>query len=559
MSFGPELMNAIAWSLNKEVLPSRINKIETGDSWAAFRLSSLRDSWLLFSWSPVSYGCGLADEASLGVLKKTRPARSSFGEALKRNFTNASFLSARQINDDRVLYIDAERLVGAGFAVKMGLVFEGTDRNSNLMILDERDVILEPAKHIHSDVNRYRTLIPGTAYTPPPPLRGRRLDEAGEIKTAKDLDGLIGIGRGLSRLIGSHWDLYAPKRWDEMVRGLLERDGGPLLLQRHGSLLTVFPEILPEGEPLDGSLLSRCGDDILSSYFREQRRVILARVRKGLEREIKSRARRRDGLENQRRLSERGPEFLKMGNLLVSAGKSLPSNVSEVSLTDWETGQSLTIPLDPTVSVFANAQNYFKKYKKGKVDIVALEKGIKSIDDGISELEEQLEALEFIDDPDLLSASARDVMEWIAPPKKRAGAGKKSAPPPHIRLENGGDLIYIGLNARGNRHVTFKVAAPGDIWFHVHEAPGAHVILKPGGATGESSLEIAASLAAWFSRARQRGKVQVDYTERKYVRSIPGSAVALVTYSNPRTIIVSPGLWKEFPEVAQSIQLEDRI
>lgn len=557
MAFGPELINAIARALKSEVLPGRVNRIETGDSWAAFRLSSLRDQRLIFSWGHSSCGCGLADEEKIAVLKKIRPSRSSFGEALKSSFNNSSILSVRQLDRDRILRFGIQRTVGAGFSMEMSLVFEGTDRNSNLIILDQKDEILEPAKHIHGDVNRYRTIVPGIPYTPPPPLSLRPLDETGEIGKPEDLAGLAGIGRGLSNLIEAHWETYPPKKWDEMVRRTVGDDDA-LILQRHGKLLTVFPVLLPGGEALDGSLLRRCGEDVLSAYFGEQRRVILARVKKGLEREIKSRGRHRDGLENQRRLSGRGPEFLKMGNLLVSAGDSVPGNVSEVSLPDWETGELLLIPLDPALSAFRNAQKYFKKYKKGKIDASALDAEIKSIDDGISELKEQLETLEYIDDPDLLAASARDVLEWVAP-SKRSVNGKKKSLPPHIRLENSGDLIYIGLNARGNRHVTFKVAAPGDFWFHVHEAPGAHVILKSsgGGKNREDSLEIAASLAAWFSRVKHSGKVQVDYTERKYVRSIPGKAIAHVTYSNPRTISVSPCLWKEFPEVARSIQLED--
>jgi len=72
-------------------------------------------------------------------------------------------------------------------------------------------------------------------------------------------------------------------------------------------------------------------------------------------------------------------------------------------------------------------------------------------------------------------------------------------------------------------------------------------------------VEIAASLAAWFSRAKNSGKVQVDYTEKKNVRSIPGSAIAHVTYVHPRTILVSPERWKEYPEAARSRQLEDRM
>ena len=119
MSFGPELFTAIARSFEESVLPCRIGKIETGDTWAAFRLSSGKDRWFLFSWNPGSYGCGLVGEDGIASLKKTRGSRSSFGEALKRNLQNASILSVRQLNRDRVLVFAAERLVGADLYVTL--------------------------------------------------------------------------------------------------------------------------------------------------------------------------------------------------------------------------------------------------------------------------------------------------------------------------------------------------------------------------------------------------------------------------------------------------------
>ncbi len=117
--------------------------------------------------------------------------------------------------------------------------------------------------------------------------------------------------------------------------------------------------------------------------------------------------------------------------------------------------------------------------------------------------------------------------------------------PPHLEfnLENN-ITVLVGLSARGNRYVTFKLARPDDIWLHAHELPGSHVIIK-----GASRLELesgldnilkfAAQLAAWYSKGRTSGLVLVDYTERRHVRAVPGT-VALVTYVNPGTIRVKP-------------------
>ena len=52
-------------------------------------------------------------------------------------------------------------------------------------------------------------------------------------------------------------------------------------------------------------------------------------------------------------------------------------------------------------------------------------------------------------------------------------------------------------------------------------------------------LEYAAGLAASHSSGKNSGSVPIDYTERKYIRSVPGT-VALVTYTNPGTLRIIP-------------------
>ena len=559
VSFGPELFTALAEAFSDDLLPGRIVKVETGDSWAAFRLSTRRNQWLLFSWDARSYGCGLVEDGELVSLKKMRASRSSFGEGLKKNFLNGSLLSAGQLHNDRILYFEAERLVGAGFPVRLGLIFEGTERNSNLISVDSGEVIIDAAKHIHPDENRYRTILPGVSYTPPPPLKGVTLREMGSLFSPADLSNLKGLGRGLSRIIQDSWGDRSPEELTSLATRVMSGRG--LLLQRQGDLLTVFPEKLPGCDVVDGALLEGCGTEVLRIYFEGERKKVLSRVKKVIHREIKGRLRHRDGMENQLSLSIRGEEFLKMGNLLLSLANALPPRGEAVEVADWETGETLSIPVDPRLSGPQNAHRYFKKYKKGKIDRDALAQSIISLDEGIRELEEQLEVLDAIDDPELLALSADDILQWLTPEKGKASKRKKQSPPPYIRLENRGDLIYVGLNARGNRQVTFKVAGPGDYWFHAHEIPGAHVILKTPGRDSPpeaSSIEIAASLAGWFSRAKGDRKVQVDWTERKNVRAIPGNSLAHVTYANPRTILISPDRWKEFPEAARSRRLADK-
>ena len=560
VSFGPELISALVREFNANRLPARIYKIETGDVWAAFRISG-RTEWLLFSWHTRHYGLGIVDEETVSGLKKMKAPKSSFGEALKRNFLNGTFLSAEQLNADRLFLFRSERIVGAGFSVANILLFEGMERNSNLLILDENHVILDAAKHIHPDVNRYRTVLPGNSYTAPPPLGGKPWEEHSAIDSPVDVQNLAGIGKPLAKAIAQDWEIAPPAFWKQAIGKLLRGspDSMELHFQKIGAYLTLFPVLFTGSEALNGNIERRCGEATaggIQSLYREKG---LSSVKKALEKEIRSRRRHIDGLAKQIALADRAEEFKKYGDLLLSSsGTAVASDQYEAE--DWETGRKILIPLDSRFSLAANAAVYFKKYKKGKVDVQALQRKIASIDDGIAELNEQMDALDSIDDPRLLAATAQDILEWIAPRKSREVKKKKKKEdlPPHIRISCEGDEIFVGLNARGNRYVTFKAASPGDLWFHVHEAPGAHVILKVPGEkyeVPEESILMAASLAAWFSKLRHSAKVQVDYTKKKNVRSIPGSAIAHVTYTQPETVQVRPDLWKEYPEARRSIHL----
>jgi predicted ribosome quality control (RQC) complex YloA/Tae2 family protein len=105
----------------------------------------------------------------------------------------------------------------------------------------------------------------------------------------------------------------------------------------------------------------------------------------------------------------------------------------------------------------------------------------------------------------------------------------------------GGRLVLVGRTNRQNDALTFKTAAPEDLWFHARGVPGAHVILKTEGkALPEEAVKEAAALAAFFSQARDEASVPVDYTPRKYVRKMQGAKPGLVTYTHEQTLRVSP-------------------
>ncbi|MBQ3760311.1 MAG: NFACT family protein, partial [Synergistaceae bacterium] len=267
-----------------------------------------------------------------------------------------------------------------------------------------------------------------------------------------------------------------------------------------------------------------------------------------IKRAVKSREGHRDGLAKQLKECQEAEIFRRKGEAILSHLWEIPKRSENITLTDWD-GEELSISLDPELSPSRNAERYFKRYRKAKGNPEEIKAGLEAINAAITELKEQHSLLEAIDDPENFTEAVKDLAEWISPAKSQNRNPKRRKQeniPPHLSIKRDGVTILVGLSARGNRYVTLKIARPEDIWLHAHEMPGAHVIIR--GLKREELegarrdiLEYAAGLAAGHSSGKGAGSVPVDYTERKYVRSVPGT-IALVTYTNPGTLRVNPAV-----------------
>ena len=100
----------------------------------------------------------------------------------------------------------------------------------------------------------------------------------------------------------------------------------------------------------------------------------------------------------------------------------------------------------------------------------------------------------------------------------------------------------MGKSNLQNDELTLRTAEPTDIWMHTKEIPGSHVIIRTNG-KGEvpiPTLEEAANLAAFYSKAKNGSMVPVDYTLRKNVKKPNGAKPGMVIYLTNKTIYITP-------------------
>ena len=105
-------------------------------------------------------------------------------------------------------------------------------------------------------------------------------------------------------------------------------------------------------------------------------------------------------------------------------------------------------------------------------------------------------------------------------------------------------IVIAGKTAKDNDFISFKVAGPNDWWFHSNGVPGSHVLLRSlnGAEPDKKTLEIAASIALWHSKAKNAGIAPVSMTLAKNVSKPRGVPTGTVTIRNDKTLKVRPGL-----------------
>ena len=124
--------------------------------------------------------------------------------------------------------------------------------------------------------------------------------------------------------------------------------------------------------------------------------------------------------------------------------------------------------------------------------------------------------------------------------KKGAQKAKKSKPLHYVSSD--GYDIFVGKSNLQNDELTLRMAEPTDIWMHTKDIPGSHVIIRTGGKSElpEATMEEAANLAAFYSKAKNSSMVPVDYTQRKNIKKPNGAKPGMVIYLTNRTIYITP-------------------
>jgi predicted ribosome quality control (RQC) complex YloA/Tae2 family protein len=281
------------------------------------------------------------------------------------------------------------------------------------------------------------------------------------------------------------------------------------------------------------------------SSFNQKKQRLISLVQKEVDYQVKKISTWEENLTE----AAKAEKFKLYGELLLANAYCLEKGLTEVSLADFHDPSSrVLISLDPQFSPVENAKAFFKKYQKAKKARLAVQSLLEKARQEwfyLLSVETALQQTGTLDD---LAEISQELMNTGYLAKATTGQKSKDKPEPKQKtslplkfISSDNLTILVGKNNRQNDYLTMRLAQENDVWLHTKEIPGSHVIIKTNGQpVPPATLQEAAILAAFYSRARQSHNVPVDYTDRKHVKKPPGTRPGFVTYTNHHTIIVNP-------------------
>ncbi|MDY3926544.1 MAG: NFACT RNA binding domain-containing protein [Anaerotignum sp.] len=503
-----------------------------------------------------------------------------FCMVMRKHIAGGKIVDICQPNFERIIILRVESANEMGDITTKNLILEIMGKHSNLILTDENGKILDSIKRVTHEKSSVREVLPGKEYVFPPsqdkknPLEaergdflfslhlqeGRKLQEfiyqtytgispimAGEICSRAGLDSsnscqetTIEEGEKLydafdKTMAEIKSAVYQPAIYYQKENNRIVDFAVLEMTQFSGLQKKSFDSV---SALLEGFYQERDNAAHIRQKAHDMRRLVMSNIERCVKKkEIQLKTRR----------ETKGMDmWKKKGELLTANIYAVPQGVTTFKTIDYYEADmpEIEIAIDPAKTPAENAQKYFSKYNKAKRTLAALEIQEKQNNEELVYLESVLNALENAKDDADLSEIRTELAEsgFIRRQVQKKGSQKpKKSKPLHYVSSDGYD-IFVGKSNLQNDELTLRMAEPTDIWMHTKDIPGSHVIIRTNGQSElpEATMEEAANLAAFYSKAKNSSMVPVDYTQRKNIKKPNGAKPGMVIYLTNRTIYITP-------------------
>jgi len=464
-----------------------------------------------------------------------------------------------------------DRVLSFRFNSGFKLIFEMTGRYANIIVVNKKGIIAGSTRTITRHMSGFREICPGAEYLPPPvrsyydlvwgalPVLESRLKSsdteikealavqlcAGSRLLAGEAIAQCGLDEGLTPAELSADDLFRLFKTMATIISRIETggDGGTVIYGADGLPRDVFPGRMESSgaedvyhESIDQAVISYSRSREHGLELKQNKQSILStlsRERKRLRATIVKIERESGGDADSGILDHKG-------NTILANLRHVTKGMKSVSLPDlYGSGENITIELNPALGGPGNAQRFFSRARKVKTASKLAEERIEGLRRRIEKIDTELERYESLDDLKELRKASEKVSRQGAPGR----AYDADQPFPRRFTSISGLEIIVGRNDKENDALV-RWARKNDIWLHAQNIGGSHVILRSPGKQNPDhrSIEEAAGIAAYFSKAKTSSVVPVAWTRVKYVVKRKGQGPGQVRYTMGKVLFVEPVL-----------------
>ena len=480
---------------------------------------------------------------------------------LRKYLVGGRIVSLEQAEWERLVLVDITSSNELGDSVDLRLAVELMGRSSNLVLIGADGRIIDCLRRMDFGGDAERVLLPGMKYRLPPPQKKplvmtlsaeERRSIISGFEPEKPIDkSLMDAFSGLSPLICR--EIAARCQGD--VELLPQALDAFIETVKAGELTPTMTS--KDGRPTDFSFMRLCQygseyeqqsfpsfSELLDAYYSRREKLERRRRRaKELSRLVKT---NRDRIA--KKLALQREELLRTEDREQKrrSAELLTANLYRVKKGDrsvtvenyYANNEPCTIALDPLKTPQQNLTAMFKEYNKLKAARSHLTQLIADGEERLSYLNSVLDETERAETEADLAEIRRELLDLGYIKKQKNAKPEKCKKQGPLRfVSDDGFEILVGRNNTQNDELSCKLGRRSDIWLHTKSVHGSHVIISTYGENPpERTLLQAASLAVYYSQAREGGKTPVDYTELRYVKKPAGALPGKVIYTEQRTL-----------------------
>lgn len=505
---------------------------------------------------------------NLSTHSKTNPLIApNFCMLLRKHLLNARLSRIYMFGLERIVNLEFETINEFNEIELKTIILEIMGRHSNIILINEKNVIIDAKRHTDSNKNSYRDILPSHLYTLPKSDKFDFTQLSGfEEFYSKIHDSDLSLCESITNSFtgfSTSFVKYSIEKCGNLTMDSSKEElanlytyfcdivnSSDLMFENIYKDGTIYDYVLKFGNKNNKYSLNYFIDDF---YFKKETEEQFVNYRNSILRLILDILKKYNTrlLNINSKLTECDDmNTYKLYGELITANLYKLNNIHADSIkleNYYDNNNLISIPLDIKYTANVNAKNYFKKYNKLKnaLEIVTKQKHETELElDYIESIVYELNNCTCLEDVQTIFEEINENVVF----KNRFSNNKKKNKSVKRKKSNSfspieycfdGFKIYVGRNNKENDKLTFSFANKNDIWFHTKDVHGSHVILRVDKPVTDDILVKCAQLAAKHSKAFASSNVPVDYCKVQYVKKPNGAKPGMVIFTNNKTLNVN--------------------